>query len=112
MKRPNSSREAERAMQRHEEWMHLREIGIQKCQEKSIPLKEPPPPPPEPFQDDDFGEVSAEMIQQQENAEASESFGLDKSFDEYVPLADPEVEGAPRTPVVSTRQMDGSMICR
>ena len=101
-------------MQRYEEWMQLREIGIRKCEERSLPLptwlKDPPPPPPEPFHDEDVGEVSAEMIQH-ETAEASESFNLERSLaDDQVPLADPEVEGA-RTPMVSrdprTRCFDG-----
>lgn len=98
-------------MQRHEEWMQLREIGIKRCEEKSLPLptwlKEPPPPPPEPFHDEDVGEVSAEMIQH-ETAEASESFNLERSLaDDQVPLADPEVEGT-RTPMVSNNRSIGS----
>lgn len=97
-------REAERAMQRHDEWMQLREIGIKKCEDQGLPLpawlKERPPPPPEPFHDEDVGDVSAEMIQL-ETAEASESFSLERPFaDDQVPSADPELE-IPRSPMVS-----------
>jgi hypothetical protein len=104
---PRLCREAERAMQRYEEWMQLREIGIRKCEEKNLPLptylREPPPPPPEPFHDEDVGDVSAEMIQH-ETAEGSESFNLERSLaDDQVPVADPEVEGLHRSPIVSQR---------
>lgn len=96
-------------MQRYEEWMQLREIGIRRCEEQSLPLptwlKDPPPPPPEPFHDEDIGEVSAEMIQH-ETAEASESFNLERSLaDDQVPLADPEVEGS--RPLMVSRDVDG-----
>jgi serine/threonine-protein phosphatase 2A regulatory subunit B' len=88
--------------------MQLREIGIRKCEEKNLPLptwlKEPPPPPPEPFQDEDVGDVSAEMIQH-ETAEASESFNLERSLaQDQVPLADPEVELTHRTPLVNMKR--------
>ena len=106
---PRHCREAERAMQRYEEWMQLRDIGIRQCEEKNLPLptylREPPPPPPEPFHDEDVGDVSAEMIQH-ETAEGSESFNLERSLaDDQVPLADPEVEGLHRSPMVSWRML-------
>lgn len=94
--REHKRMEAERSMQRYEEWMHLREVATKRCQEQGtvlpVWLRSDPPPPPEPYVDEDVGDVSADMI----NQEASESFNLDGSMaEEHVPLADPEVERAP-----------------
>ncbi|RSH94624.1 Serine/threonine-protein phosphatase 2A 56 kDa regulatory subunit delta isoform [Saitozyma podzolica] len=96
--------ESERAMQRHDDWMHCREQAIanHKASGSTEPLPawllEPPPPRPEPFEDEAMADVSVDMAAN--GFDASESFTLDRSLaDDIVPVADPGIESrSPTSP--------------
>lgn len=83
---------------RYDEWLRLREVAIRNHAGSANPLPasltDPPPPRPEPFEDEDVGDVSADILNQSGAFEgASETFNLDRSLqEEVVPLADPGME--------------------
>lgn len=86
--------------------MRLREVATQRCQASGseLPgwLKWNPPARPEPYHDEDMGEVSAEMIQNETIEAGTEGFSMDRSLqDDQVPLADPEVGEKRQPPHVS-----------
>ncbi|WWC87824.1 uncharacterized protein L201_002716 [Kwoniella dendrophila CBS 6074] len=96
--------DADRAIERHDEWIRLREQAIEnhKASGSSQPLPssltEPLPPRPEPYEDEPMTDVSVDMTAN--GFDPSESFTLDRSIgEEHVPLADPEVDRAPTSPV-------------
>lgn len=89
--------ESERAIERYDEWLRLREQAIQNWESThpSLPLperlQEPPPPRPEPYEDEPMVDVSVEMTA--DGFDPGESFTLDRSIgEEMVPVADPEVD--------------------
>lgn len=92
--------ESDRAIERYDEWLQLREQAIQNW-ETSHPssplperLQEPPPPRPEPYEDEPMMDVSVDMTAN--GFDPSESFTLDRSIgEEMVPVADPGVDKAP-----------------
>lgn len=91
--------ESERAIERYDEWLRLREQAIRNWESthRSLPLperlQEPPPPRPEPYEDEPMVDVSVEMTA--DGFDPGESFTLDRSIgEEMVPVADPEVEKA------------------
>lgn len=101
--REHRQQEYNKALGRYNEWMRLRELAVHNCQANgtAVPeaLKIDPPARPEPLEDEDLGEVSAEMIQNV-TMDGSESFNLERSMQEdVVPLADPGME----KPLVSRR---------
>lgn len=85
-------------MQRYDEWARLREVAIQNHAGSSAPLPTsltaPLPPRPGPFEDEDVGDISADLLNQTGQFEgASESFNLERSMqEEHVPVADPGME--------------------
>ncbi|ORY27459.1 protein phosphatase PP2A0 B subunit gamma isoform [Naematelia encephala] len=97
--------ESEKAIQRYDEWMQLREQAIANhaASGSTDPLPkfitDEPPPRPEPFQDEDMTDVSVDLMAN--GFDASESFTLDRSMaDDVVPVADPGLERpSPITPV-------------
>ncbi|KAL0242344.1 hypothetical protein I308_105973 [Cryptococcus tetragattii IND107] len=101
--------ESERAIERYDEWLRLREQAIQNWESThpSLPLperlQEPPPPRPEPYEDEPMVDVSVEMTA--DGFDPGESFTLDRSIgEEMVPVADPEVEKAlPVSPTSPTQ---------
>lgn len=89
--------ESERAIERYDEWLRLREQAIRNWESthRSLPLpkrlQEPAPPRPEPYEDEPMVDVSVEMTA--DGFDPGESFTLDRSIgEEMVPVADPEVE--------------------
>lgn len=89
--------ECERAIQRYDEWMQLREQARinheQSGSTAPLPkaLLEPPPERPEPYQEEDLADVSVDMTAN--GFDASESFTLDRSIaDDIVPDADPGLD--------------------
>ncbi|WVO13333.1 hypothetical protein L204_100947 [Cryptococcus depauperatus] len=96
--------ESEKAIERYDEWLNLREQAIQnwKTTHRSSPLpkslQEPPPPRPEPYEEEPMMDVSVDMTAN--GFDPSESFTLDRSIgEEIVPVADPGVDRAPMSPV-------------
>lgn len=92
--------ESDRAIERYDEWLQLREQAIQNWESAhpSSPLperlQEPPPPRPEPYEDEPMMDVSVDMTAN--GFDPSESFTLDRSIaEETVPVADPGVDRAP-----------------
>nr|ODO02386.1 protein phosphatase 2 (formerly 2A), regulatory subunit B' [Cryptococcus depauperatus CBS 7855] len=92
--------ESEKAIERYDEWLNLREQAIQnwKTTHRSSPLpkslQEPPPPRPEPYEEEPMMDVSVDMTAN--GFDPSESFTLDRSIgEEIVPVADPGVDRAP-----------------
>ncbi len=85
---------------RWEEWGRLREVAIANHQgdPSTLPasLKEPMPSRPPPFEDEDMGDVSADILNQSAQLDGNESFSMDKAMQEdHVPVADPGLEKAP-----------------
>lgn len=108
--------ESQRAIARYDEWLQLRQIAIEQCRSTGCPvpasLAASPPPRPEPIEDDDLGEVSAEMIHNV-TMETSESFNLERSMqDEVVPVADPGLEANKPTVSRDTSLCDSSQLTR
>lgn len=92
-----SSRECDRAIARHEEWLVLRERAIANhhASGSAAPLPKSlttePPPRPEPYVDEGACDVSVDMIAN--GFDISESFTMEKSqADEVVPIGDPGME--------------------
>ncbi len=85
-------------MMRWDEWVRLREIAIQNYPgpPETLPssLKDPLPPRPQPFEDEDMGDVSADLLSHGGQFEGlSESFQMERSIaEDHVPLADPGLE--------------------
>lgn len=104
--------ESDRAIERYDEWLQLREQAIQNW-ETSHPssplperLQEPPPPRPEPYEDEPMMDVSVDMTAN--GFDPSESFTLDRSIgEEMVPVADPGVDKAPSLSPTSPTQLLG-----
>lgn len=94
--RTDCHREAEKAITRYDEWLVLREQAIanHKASGSTEPLpqhlRDDPPPRPEPYEDDGMADISVDLTAN--GLEAGESFMLEQSRDDIVPLADPEVE--------------------
>ncbi|WWC97009.1 hypothetical protein V866_003886 [Kwoniella sp. B9012] len=95
--------DAERAIERYDEWVRLREQAIENhrasgsTQPLPASLTEPLPPRPEPYEDEPMTDVSVDMTAN--GFDPSESFTLDRSIgEEHVPLADPGVDRAPMSP--------------
>jgi len=108
--------EAEKAMMRYDEWCQLRKLAIENHASGSshgplpVSLTEPLPPRPLPYEEDDMGDVSAEMLQNG-TMDASESFNLERSMQEdMVPVADPEIGERPITPQRPNESSLGSPI--
>ncbi|UOH85063.1 hypothetical protein LQV05_001880 [Cryptococcus neoformans] len=104
--------ESDRAIERYDEWLQLREQAIQNW-ETSHPssplperLQEPLPPRPEPYEDEPMMDVSVDMTAN--GFDPSESFTLDRSIgEEMVPVADPGVDKAPSLSPTSPTQLLG-----
>ncbi|OCF34730.1 protein phosphatase 2 (formerly 2A), regulatory subunit B' [Kwoniella heveanensis CBS 569] len=95
--------DADRAIERYDEWVKLREQAIanHKANHGDAPLPpsltEPLPPRPEPYEDEPMTDVSVDMTAN--GFDPSESFTLDRSMgEEMVPVADPGVDRAPMSP--------------
>lgn len=94
--RADSSRDADKAIARYDEWMRLREQAIANHASSGstapLPkhLSDDPPPRPEPYEDDGLGDVTVDLTAN--GLEAGESFNIDQSKDDIVPLADPGIE--------------------
>lgn len=104
--------ESDRAIERYDEWLQLREQAIQNWESAhpSSPLperlQEPPPPRPEPYEDEPMMDVSVDMTAN--GFDPSESFTLDRSIaEETVPVADPGVDRAPPLSPTSPTQLLG-----
>lgn len=94
--------DADRAIQRWEEWMALREQArenhLKSGSTQPLPkaLADEPPPRPEPYVEEEMTDVSVDITAN--GFDASESFTLDRSMaDDIVPASDPGLD----RPVVS-----------
>ncbi|KAK8861525.1 hypothetical protein IAR55_002347 [Kwoniella newhampshirensis] len=97
--------EADRAIERYDEWIRLRQQAIENHQASGLTsdlpksLTEPMPPRPEPYEDEPLTDVSVDMTAN--GFDPSESFTLDRSLQEdMVPMADPGIDSTqPVSPV-------------
>jgi serine/threonine-protein phosphatase 2A regulatory subunit B' len=91
--------EAQRAIERYDEWVRIREIAIANRKasgaEGPLPasLTEPLPERPPPYEDDDLADLSVDLTAN--GFDPSESFNMEKSLaDDVVPVADPGIDKA------------------
>jgi len=105
--------DAERAIQRWEEWMALREQARENYLKSGSTLPLPkaladdPPPRPEPYVEEEMTDVSVDITAN--GFDASESFTLDRSMaDDIVPASDPGMD----RPVVSDSSSSCLSSCR